>query len=523
MTSQHPDETTPTKKQPEQDKKHKNNSRNTTKGTNSGKSPKLVKYPKPGNSPKPGKSPKIAVQSHTKRQSPERNGLKLSDLAGLSQEWNSNDETELRSHERHVTSTADQNQGLNNTDTTNEVLDELNTEDRSTDEQGPGNEAVNERASGLEVRTLGRQDRPPRVQGELSLLSTAFDSCTGWQETYMAEAIQDEQKNYKQTDYFNIPTNMALTFDGGGSAGIVRRSRLIGGLALKEVPPSASEDRLLSVLRTNLMSSPWIDHIHSSALTADNEHKPNEPSLVSGEQSIASREPSLVGEEAPSTSDSQETTQSSNQDIYQSGSQDQSSSQDQCSSQDQSSSQEQAGSQDQSGSQSSSKEGEVTTGSQEDGVYSSGEDVMVLSDSGESVDVSASDIGSVRSDQLFLEECFPELGREYLAGLLSSCGTVHDALSAALVAMAGEDCVQETGDDETIALLLQEELDCQAPTARPGGDNLELTLSPSLARQLQALYGPVDTYLSHQGIVTLEWILCIYQLQSGITLDRKVL
>ena len=129
-------------------------------------------------------------------------------------------------------------------------------------------------------------DNVRKTRGNLNILSAAFDSCKGWEEKYLLEATKDEAENPLNSfgnlvsslhDNFTeglIPNDAHLMLasfsdDKAPKMGVVRKSRMVDGLDLKQLPEDNSvehshSDPFLGALQESLMKSGWIDTIFPS-------------------------------------------------------------------------------------------------------------------------------------------------------------------------------------------------------------------------------------------------------------------
>ena len=164
------------------------------------------------------------------------------------------------------------------------------------------------------VHDNGRKTRGNKERTNLNILSAAFDSCKGWEEKYLVEAAKDEAENplnsfgnlasslHENITEGLIPNDahlMIASFSNGKSPkmGVVRKSRMINELDLKELPEDIRvehSDPFLGALQESLMKSDWINTIFPSnavsryggreTVEADDDDRD-----TSGEQSASTR------------------------------------------------------------------------------------------------------------------------------------------------------------------------------------------------------------------------------------------
>ena len=130
-------------------------------------------------------------------------------------------------------------------------------------------------ASDSDTKTAKKGSK--RSERKLSVLTAAFDSCKGWEEKYLAEAARDEAALMMGPDSSLdaalldslIPKCSSLLTASVGNdrppgMGVIRKSRLISGLSLKEVPVRKSIGQTDSLIGTLQQAFGYTDGIQPS-------------------------------------------------------------------------------------------------------------------------------------------------------------------------------------------------------------------------------------------------------------------
>ena len=129
-----------------------------------------------------------------------------------------------------------------------------------------GSEPVNTAQTGAsDVDTKTFKKGSKRSERKLSMLTAAFDSCKGWEEKYLAEAARDEAALMLGPDSsldaalldsliskYSSQATASFGNDRPPGMGVIRKSRLVSGLSLKEVPARknvSQADSLISTLQ----------------------------------------------------------------------------------------------------------------------------------------------------------------------------------------------------------------------------------------------------------------------------------